>query len=190
MAKTFGIKDGKIIVNQEIEISDYAILLKYDGHLYNLPKDIESTRENGMKSYLEKAQELFAESVSKAKPNNRVDLFGNHSVYYYLYGHTNDWVIASENEFQFEKDLLTCISGDAIKHLFEILRHSGSQTNAQELICKTFNVQASSAKRILKMKSNQLAGIEESVLISSIAESEEFLEKISKLAGFEKTLAL
>ena len=37
MAKTYKIKDGRIIVNEDIAIVDYAVLLKYDMHLYNLP---------------------------------------------------------------------------------------------------------------------------------------------------------
>ena len=190
MTKTLRIKDGKIIVHQVIEITDYAILLKYDGHLYNLPRDVRATREKGLKNYLKKALELFAENVTKAKPNKRVDLFGNHSVYYYLYGHTNDWVVAAEKDLQFEKDLLTCISGDSIERLFTIFRQYGSQVETQEQICKSFNVQPSSVKRIVQMNYNQLAGIEEEMLASYIKESEDFLKKISELAQFEKETAL
>ena len=40
------------------------------------------------------------------------------------------------------------------------------------------------------MNYNQLAGIEESVLASSIEESKEFFKKVSELAKFEKETAL
>ena len=190
MAKSYTIRHGIICITEEIEITDYAVLLKYDWHLYNLSKDIRNARDKALRNYLKKAQELFFESVAKAKPSQRVDLFGNHSVFFYLYGHTSDWVAAAERKIQFEKDLLTCTSGDSVKHLIEIIRHSESQMEAQGLICKSFNVQPYSAKRILHMNYNQLAGIEESVLASSIEESKEFFKKVSELAKFEKETAL
>ena len=190
MAKSYTIRHGIICVTEDIEINDYAVFLKYDWHLYNLSKDIRNARDKALRNYLKKAQELFFESVDKAKPNQRVDLFGKHSVFFYLYGHTSDWVAAAENNLKFEKDLLTCTSGDSVKHLLEIIRHSKSQMEAQELICESFNVQPYSAKRILRMTYNQLAGIEKSVLASSIEESKEFFKKVSELAKFEKETAL
>lgn len=47
MAKSYKIKVGIICVKEEIEITDYALYLKYDWHLYNLSKDIRNARDKG-----------------------------------------------------------------------------------------------------------------------------------------------
>lgn len=181
MAKTFKIKGDKIIVTQCIEIEDYAMLLKYDWHLYNLSKDVQTARNSSFRKYLKRALELFTDEVAKSRPNKRIDLFGEHSVFYFLYGHTGDWVSAAEREVQCEKDLLTCISGDSWNSFYSIIRNSPSLTAAQVNACKTFGIQPQSAQKILGMKLNQLSGIVESRLRESIVESEAFLQKLIEL---------
>ena len=181
MAKTFKIKGDKIIVTQCIEIEDYAMLLKYDWHLYNLSKDVQTARNSSFRKYLKRALELFTDEVAKSRPNKRIDLFGEHSVFYFLYGHTGDWVSAAEREVQCEKDLLTCISGDSWNSFYSIIRNSPSLTAAQVNACKTFGIQPQSAQRILGMNLKQLSGIEESRLKDSIVESEAFLQKLVEL---------
>ncbi len=75
MAKSFTIRNGKIIVSEEIEITDCALYLKYDWHLYNLANDIRNAKDVRFQDYLKKANELFAEDVSKSRPNKRVNRF-------------------------------------------------------------------------------------------------------------------
>ena len=40
MKRSYRIQDGKILIYQEIELTDHAQYLKFDWHLYNLSKDI------------------------------------------------------------------------------------------------------------------------------------------------------
>lgn len=185
MAKTYKIKDGKIIVNEEIAIVDYAVLLKYDKHLYNLPNDIKNAKDARFRNYLKKAKELFAEEVSKAKPNKRVDLFGAHSVFYYLYGHTGDWAKAAREEAVFFKDLLVCVSNDSVDKTLDIIRKSSSQAEAGERICKTFGINASSSAKILSLTVNQLLGLMPSLLEKQYNEAIVFQQRITELEQYD-----
>ncbi len=185
MAKTYKIKDGKIIVNEEITIADYAVLLKYDKHLYNLPNDIKNAKDARFRNYLKKAKELFAEEVSKAKPNKRVDLFGAHSVFYYLYGHTGDWVKAAREEAMFYKDLLVCISNDSINRTLDIIRHSSSQAEALERLCKTYGINASSSAKILSTTVKKLLSLVPSIVKRQYDESVVLQQRITELEQYD-----
>ena len=185
MAKSFRIKNGKILVYEEIEITDYSVFLKYDWHLYNLSKDLQNARDARFRSYLKKAKGLFADEVSKSKPNKRVDLFGPHSVFYYLYGHTGDWVKAAKEEATYIKDLLVCVSGDNVNKMLVIIRHSSDQKEAGDGICKSFGIQPSSSARILSLSVNKILGIEPDLLKMQYEEAKVFLERVTELEQTE-----
>lgn len=188
MAKTFKIKDGKIIVNEEIQIEDYALLLKYDWHLFNLQKDIRNAKSDRFKNYLKKAKEIFAEEVLRSKPNKRVDLFGTHSVFYYLYGHTADWVKEAKNEAAFMKDLLVCISEENVDRMVSIIRHAMDQKEAGESICKAFGIQPSSSARILSLSLNKILSIVPGQLKMQYEEAEVFLQRVTELEQAENEI--
>lgn len=185
MTKTIRIKKGKILIFQEIDITDYSVFLKYDWHLYNLSKDLQNARDARFRTYLKKAKGLFADEVSKSKPNKRVDLFGPHSVFYYLYGHTGDWVKAAKEEATYIKDLLVCLSEDNVNIMLEIIRHSSDQKEAGEGICKAFGIQPSSSARILSLSVNKILGIEPGLLRMRYEEAKAFLQRVIKLEQAE-----
>ena len=60
MKRSYRIQDGKILIYQEIELTDHAQYLKFDWHLYNLSKDID---------------EEFIEDYTKNYEYNRKDAF-------------------------------------------------------------------------------------------------------------------
>lgn len=53
MKRSYRIQDGKILVYQEIELTDHAQYLKFDWHLYNLSKDIDEENDKTKKKYLQ-----------------------------------------------------------------------------------------------------------------------------------------
>lgn len=188
MAKTFKIKDGKIIVNEEIQIEDYALLLKYDWHLYNLQKDIRNAKNDRFKNYLKKAKEIFAEEVLRSKPNKRVDLFGTHSVFYYLYGHTADWVKEAKNEAAFLKDLLVCISDNNVNRMVSIIRQATSQKEASESICNAYGIHPSSSERILSLPLKKILSAEPGQIEMQYEEAEALLQRITELEQAENEI--
>ena len=65
-----------------------------------------SKSDEHFEKFLLKAKELFAEDVEKAKPGKNSPL-GNHSIFYYMYGHMNDWVRYADKQYIQQKALLT-----------------------------------------------------------------------------------
>ncbi len=186
MKRSYRIQDGKILIYQEIELTDHAQYLKFDWHLYNLSKDIDEENDKTKKKYLQIAEEQFANEIAKSKPNKRVDLFGNHSAFYYLYGHTVDWINVTKQEILFMKALLVCITEEGLNTIQGI--RNSSYRRSEELednLSKALGIEASLAKRILSMKLNQLYGIESKVLKIQLAEEEAFLQKLIELQKAE-----
>lgn len=56
MKRSYRIQDGKILIYQEIELTDHAQYLKFDWHLYNLSKDIDEENDKTKKKYLQIAE--------------------------------------------------------------------------------------------------------------------------------------
>lgn len=181
------LKDGKIVVTSEKEVSDYAALLKYDWHLYHLQKDIVSARSNKeFKQYLAMAQKIFADDVEKNKPNKKVDMFGNHSVFYHLYGHTRDWLHYAEENVICVRDCLTVISGNNLVNTVSIIRHSKSSHDAVKTLSDTYGIQPVSAEMIVLMTLSQLTGLREDQVAEHITYAETFLQRVTELAKYDK----
>lgn len=90
--RKFKIKDGVLLKTTEVKIEDYSKLLKYNMNLRKLEDDIRRSRnDEHFENYLLKAKELFAGEIKTAKPRKNSPL-GNHSIFFYMYGHMNDWV--------------------------------------------------------------------------------------------------
>ena len=144
------LKDGKIVVTSEKKVSDYAALLKYDWHLYHLQKDIVSARSNkDFKQYLTMAKIIFANDVEESKPNKKADMFGNHSVFYHLYGHTRDWLHYADKNVVCVRDCLTVISGNNLVNTLSIIRHSKYFQDAVKELSNAYGIQPVSAEIIL-----------------------------------------
>ena len=103
----YTIKDGEIIITTTIKIDDYSKLLRFNKNLYCLAYDIRHSRsDEHFENFLLKAEELFTDEVNKAKPRENSPL-GKHSIFYYMYGHMNDWIRYAEKELIQEKAMLT-----------------------------------------------------------------------------------
>ena len=88
--RRFKIKDGILFETTEVRIEDRTKLFKYNPNLRMLAEDIRRSRKDEhFENYLLKAEELFAEDVEKARIVNN-PVLGNHSIFYYMYGHMND----------------------------------------------------------------------------------------------------
>ena len=84
------------------------------------------------------------------------------------------------------KALLVCITDEGLNTIQGI--RNSSYRRSEELednLSKALGIEASSAKRILSMKLDQLYGIESKVLKIQLAEKEAFLQKLIKLQKAE-----
>ena len=135
--RKFKIKDGVLLETTEVRIEDYSKLLKYNMNLRKLADDIRRSRnDEHFENYLLKAEELFAEEIEKAKVVNN-PVFGNHSIFYYMYGHTLDWVRYAEKEVILAKALLT--QACHIEETMQIIRHSRDIEDAANKLMEVLN---------------------------------------------------
>ena len=87
--RKFKIKDDVLLETTEVRIVDRTKLFKYNPKLRMLADDIRRSRKDEhFENYLLKAEELFAEDIEKAKVV-KDPVLGNHSIFYYMYGHMN-----------------------------------------------------------------------------------------------------
>ena len=63
MKRSYRIQDGKILIYQEIELTDHAQYLKFDWHLYNLSKDIDEENEAHLQSSVFKLSKDLIDSI-------------------------------------------------------------------------------------------------------------------------------
>jgi len=181
------LKDGKIVVTSEKEVSDYAALLKYDWHLYHLQKNIVSARSSkDFKQYLTMAKKIFADDVEESKPNKRVNMLGKHSVFYHLYGHTRDWLRYADKNVICVRDCLTAIKRNNFETTFSILRHSKTAQDAVKAFCDTYGIQPFSAEMLVQMTLSQITGLREDQVEEHISHAETFLQRVNELAKYDK----
>lgn len=181
------LKDGKIVVTSEKKVSDYAALLKYDWHLYHLQKDILSARSNkDFKQYLTMAKIIFANDVEESKPNKKANMFGNHSVFYHLYGHTRDCLHYADKNVVCVRDCLTVISGNNLVNTLSIIRHSKYFQDAVKELSNAYGIQPVSAEMIVQMRPSQLTGLRENQVAEHISYAETFLQRVTELAKYDK----
>ena len=181
------LKDGKIVVTSEKEVSDYAALLKYDWHLYHLQKDIVSVRsDKDYEQYLKIAQDIFADDVEDSKPNKKANMFGNHSVFYHLYGHTRDWLHYAEKNVICVRDCLTAIKRSNFDTTYSIIRHSKTAQDAAKAFCDTYGIHPVSADMLVQMKLSQITGLREEQVAEHIPYAEIFLQRVTELAKYDK----
>lgn len=126
--RKFKIKDDVLLETTEVRIVDRTKLFKYNPNLRMLADDIRRSRKDEhFENYLLKAEELFAEDIEKAKVV-KDPVLGNHSIFYYMYGHMNDWVRYAEKEVICAKAML--IQAIHIDETIQIIRHSRDKEDA------------------------------------------------------------
>lgn len=151
------IKDGEIIITTTIKIDDYSKLLRFNKNLYCLAYDIRHSRsDEHFENFLLKAEELFAEEVSKAKPRENSPL-GKHSIFYYMYGHMNDWVRYAERDVIYAKAMLT--QAYRIEETVQIIRYSRDKEDATIKLMDVLGLDEIGARYVAGEKLSHLVGI-------------------------------
>lgn len=180
----YTIKDGEIIITTTIKIDDYSILLRYNMNLYCLANDIKRAhKDEALENYLLNAKELFAEEVGKAKPRKNSPL-GNHSIFYYMYGHMNDWVRYADKQYIQQKALLT-----ASYHIVEtlnIIKKSRDIKDATDKLMDVLGLDEIGAKYVVDQRLSVLTGIVAESQKECVEELEKRLSNIKELAKYDK----
>ena len=182
--RKFKIKDGVILETTEVRIEDYSKLLKYNMNLKKLADDIRRSRnDEHFKNFLLKAEELFAEEIEKARVVKN-PVFGNHSIFYFMYGHMSDWVRYAENEVIYAKALLTqaCNIGETVR----IIRFSRDIEDATNKLMEVLNLDEIGAKYVANQRLSILTGIRPEQQKENVAHSEKRLSNVKELAKYDK----
>lgn len=182
--RKFKIKDGVLLETTEVRIEDYSKLLKYNMNLRKLADDIRRSRnDEHFENYLLKAEELFAEEIEKAKVVNN-PVFGNHSIFYYMYGHTLDWVRYAEKEVILAKALLT--QACHIEETMQIIRHSRDIEDAANKLMEVLNLDEIGAKYVANQRLSILTGIRPEQQREDIVHFEKRLSNVKELAKYDE----
>ena len=155
--RRFIIKDGVLLETTEVRIVDRTKLFKYNPNLRMLAEDIRRSRKDEhFENYLLKAEELFAEDVEKARIVNN-PVLGNHSIFYYMYGHMNDWVRYAEKEVICAKAML--VQAIHIEETIKVIRNSRTFDDAIEELMDLLGLDEIGARYVAEQRLSQLTGI-------------------------------
>ena len=180
----FTIKDGEIIITTTIKIDDYSKLLRFNKNLYCLAYDIKHSRsDEHFENFLLKAEELFADEVNHAKPRENSPL-GKHSIFYYMYGHMNDWVRFAEKEVIQAKALLT--QAYCIVETIQTIRNSRNKEDAAKKLMDLLGLDEIGARYVVDQRLSVLTGIRIDVQKENIEESEKRLSIVKELAKYDR----
>lgn len=182
--RKFKIKDGVLLETTEVRIEDYSKLLKYNMNLKKLADDIRRSRnDEHFENFLLKAEELFAEEIEKVRVVKN-PVFGNHSIFYYMYGHMSDWVRYAENEVIYAKALLTqaCNIGETVR----IIRLSRDIEDATNKLMDVLHIDEIGAKYVVNQRLTILTGIIPEQQKEAIMHFEKRLSNVKELAKYDK----
>lgn len=153
-------------------------------NLYCLANDIKRThKDEALEDYLLKAKELFAEDVEKAKPRKNSPL-GNHSIFYHMYGHMNDWVRYAEKQVIQAKALMT--QAYRIEETLNIIKKSRDIKDATNKLMDVLGLDEIGAKYVVDQKLSVLTGIVAESQKEYVEELERHLSNIIELAKYDK----
>lgn len=180
----YTIKDGEIIITTTIKIDDYSRLLRFNKNLYCLAYDIRHSRsDEHFKNFLLKAEELFAEEVKHAKPRENPPL-GKHSIFYYMYGHMNDWVRYAEREVICAKALLT--QAYHIEETIITIRNSRDKDDAAQKLMDVLGLDEIGARCVVDQRLSVLTGIRIDAQKECIEFFENRLSIVKELATYDR----
>lgn len=180
----FTIKDGEIIITTTIKIDDYSKLLRFNKNLYCLAYDIKHSRsDEHFENFLLKAEELFAEEVNKAKPRENSPL-GKHSIFFYMYGHMNDWVRYAEKEVIHAKAMLT--QAYHIAETIQIIRMSRDPEDAANKLMDALGLDEIGARYVVDQRMSVLTGIRIDAQKECIELYEKRLSNVRELAKYDR----
>ncbi|WP_027456052.1 hypothetical protein [Xylanibacter brevis] len=182
--RKFKIKDGVLYETTEVRIVDRTKLFKYNPNLRMLTEDIRRSRKDEhFENYLLKAEELFAEDVDKAKVV-KDPVLGNHSIFYYMYGHMTDWVRYAEKEVICAKAML--VQAIHIEETIQIIRQSRDIEDATNKLMDVLNLDEVGAKYVANKRISILTGIRPEQHKESILYFEKRLSNVKELAKYDK----
>lgn len=182
--RKFKIKDGVLLETKEVRIEDRTKLFKYNPNLKMLAEDIRRSRNNEhLKNYLFKAKEVFAEDIEKAKVVKNPAL-GNHSIFYYMFGHMNDWIRYAEKEVICAKAML--IQSYRLEETIKILKLSRSYKEAVEKLMETLGLDEIGARYVADQRLSVITGIIPDVQKEYIEELEKRLSNVKELAKYDR----
>ena len=182
--RKFKIKDDVLLETTEVRIVDRTKLFKYNPNLRMLADDIRRSRKDEhFENYLLKAEELFAEDIEKAKVV-KDPVLGNHSIFYYMYGHMNDWVRYAEKEVICAKAML--IQAIHIDETIKVIRLSYSPDDAIKKLMDLLGLDEIGAQCVVDHRLSQLTGIRPDMQKECIEECEKRLSAVRELAKYDK----
>ena len=180
----FVIKDGVLLRIREERIVDRTKLFKYNPNLRMLAEDIRRSRKDEhFENYLLKAEELFAEDIERAKVLKNLAL-GNHSIFYYMYGHMNDWVRYAEKEVICAKAML--IQAIHIDETIKVIRLSYSPDDAIKKLMDLLGLDEIGARYVAERRLSQLTGIRPDMQKEDIDYTEKRLAAVKELAKYDR----
>ena len=164
----------------EVRIVDRTKLFKYNPNLRMLAEDIRRSRKDEhFENYLLKAEELFAEDVEKARIVNN-PVLGNHSIFYYMYGHMNDWVRYAEKEVICAKAML--VQALHVDETVRIIRCSKTRDDAVKDLMALLGLDEIGARYVVERRLSQLTGIRPDMQKENIDYTEKRLAAVKELA--------
>ena len=182
--RKFKIKDGVLLETTEVRIEDRTKLFKYNPNLRMLADDIRRSRnDEHLKNYLLKALELFAEDIGKVKVVNN-PVLGNHSIFYYMYGHMNDWVRYAEKEVICAKAML--VQALHIDETVRIIRCSKTRDDAVKDLMALLGLDEIGARCVVERRLSQLTGIRPDMQKEDIDYTEKRLAAVKELAKYDR----
>ena len=182
----YEIKDGKIYTYKIEEISNYSKLLRYKPNYRKITDDIIFVDNGKHKDYLLLSQELFAEEIKHSSKPTTNGVLGNHSIFFYMYGHTIDWIKATENEIAVGKALLICCSDSNIEKTLLMLKNSRNINEYAQMLETEYEISQIVSRQIANFSMAQLAGIRFEQVEKTIEKERQLLEKLHALLQLEQ----
>ena len=180
----YKIKGNVLQITKNVHIEDYSYLLKYNMNLTRLVDDIRCASKNKhFKTFLLKAEGLFADEVEESSPLKN-PILGNHSIFYYMYGHMIDWVRYEEKILIQVQALLK--AAERIDETVTTIRNSTDPKNAEINLCKLLDVEEIGARKILDTRLDILTGLCVKRMEELVAGTKSYLSTVKELEKFDK----
>lgn len=183
---TYKIKDGKLYTYKVEEINDYCKLLQFDWNLDKLRYDIRNCKDPKFQKYLIVAADTFASYVADYKQSRRPNALGKHSIFYYMYGHTSQWLKLLEEELDLDAFLLRIAQdNDTLTKVLMAIRESPSMPACEKKLQETFDIGPATAQHVVRMSLSHLTSLDVESAQFSIDNHKPFVEKMRTLNKYD-----
>lgn len=103
-----------------------------------------------------------------------------------MYGHTKDWIKATENEIAVGKALLICCSDSNIEKTLLMLQNSRNINEYVQMLETEYKISQIVSRHIANLNMAQLAGIIFEKVEENIEKERQLLEKLHALLQLEQ----